>query len=148
MGSKNPPPDERVVYLALKNVFKGQDAQVRKSKTIAKLIKQHKQQDAVAHLLREHNFDVVCNLAGGLLSSEIFDSTLKAKVRFPELFDPSPTQSAEKEASEAEAARHEADAIRQATQLWPEAIRAEDKLQRVDEVSGECCLEPHCRSTT
>ncbi|KIM95471.1 hypothetical protein OIDMADRAFT_67125, partial [Oidiodendron maius Zn] len=66
MGNKNPPPDERVVFLALKNVFKGQDAE--------------------------------------------------AKIRFPELFDLSPTQSAEKEASEAEAARHEADAIALAVQ--------------------------------
>jgi hypothetical protein len=49
-----------------------------------------------------------------LLSQEIFSSTLKAKIRFPELFDLSPTQSSEKEASEAEAAKHEADAIQQA----------------------------------
>ncbi|KAJ3472652.1 hypothetical protein NLG97_g10817 [Lecanicillium saksenae] len=85
MGSKNPPPDERVVYLALKNIFKGQNAQVRKNKTVAKLIKHHKTQESVANLLREYNFDVVCGLASNLLSAEIFDSTLKAKVRFPEL---------------------------------------------------------------
>lgn len=111
MGKKNPPPDERVVFLALKNVFKGQDAEVRQSEAIRKLIKQYQEQEYVADLVREHNIDVVCNYARTLLCDGIFASTLKAKIRFPELFDLSPTQSAEKEASEAEAARHEADAI-------------------------------------
>lgn len=111
MVSKDPPPDERVVFLALKNVFKGQNAEVRQPKAIRKLIKEHQKLDTVAGLVREHNFDVVCNSARILLCDDIFASTLKAKIRFPELFDLSPTQSAEKEASEAEAARHEADAI-------------------------------------
>ncbi|KAJ6439200.1 protein kinase domain-containing protein [Purpureocillium lavendulum] len=116
MVSKNPPPDERVVYLALKNVFKGQNAEVRQSKAIRKLIKQHRSQEDVADLIREHNVEVVCNAARMLLCDEIFQSTLKAKIRFPELFDLSPTQSAEREVSEAEAARHEADAIEHAVQ--------------------------------
>lgn len=103
MANQNPPPDERVAYLALKNIFKGNNAQARKKKTVSKLITQHEAQESVANLLREHNFDIICNLAVSLLSAEIFESTLKAKVRFPELFDASPTQSAEKEASEAEA---------------------------------------------
>ena len=137
MGSKNPPPDERVVYLALKNILKGHNAQVRKSKAIAKLIKRHRTQESVANLLREYNFDIVCNLAANLLNAGIFDSTLKAKVRFPELFDPSPAQSAEKEASEAEAARYEADAIKAAIQTGSEELASVSKLQRVDEGSGE-----------
>jgi hypothetical protein len=41
MVNKNPPPDERVVYLALKNVFKGQNADIRNSKPIRKLIQKH-----------------------------------------------------------------------------------------------------------
>ncbi|KAJ3499420.1 hypothetical protein NLG97_g354 [Lecanicillium saksenae] len=135
MGSKNPPPDERVVYLALKNIFKGQNAQVRKNKTVAKLIKQYKTQESVANLLREYNFDVVCGLASNLLSAEIFDSTLKAKVRFPELFDSSSTQSAEKEASEAEAARYEAEAIRHALQLGSQVFQPVSRQQGGDEGS-------------
>lgn len=137
MGSKNPPPDERVVYLALKSIFKGQNAQVRKNKTVSKLIKQHKTQESVANLLREYNFDIVCGLASTLLSAEIFDSTLKAKVRFPELFDPSPTQSAEKEASEAEAARYEADVIRHALQLGSEELQSASTLHGVAEQRSE-----------
>lgn len=112
--SKNPPPDERVIYLALKNVFQGPNAKLRKRATIRKLIREANGQDDIADLLREHNPDVLCKLTQKLLSQNIFESTLNAKLRFPELFDTSPTQSAEDQASEAEAARHEADAIEQA----------------------------------
>ncbi|OCK80284.1 hypothetical protein K432DRAFT_434859 [Lepidopterella palustris CBS 459.81] len=73
MAKKNPP-DERVVYLALKNVFKGTYAEI-------------------------------------------------PKLRFPEVFDVSPAQSAEREASEAEAARNEANAIKDALQGHQDSTR-------------------------
>ena len=38
--SRNPPID-RVIYLALTNIFRGQDAQVRTAKKIRKLIQRH-----------------------------------------------------------------------------------------------------------
>jgi hypothetical protein len=115
--AKNPP-DERLVYLALKNVFKGPDAQLRIAKKIRKLIQKHLDDgDAeVSALVAEHNIDNVCNTAKALLQDEIFASTLKAKIRFPEVFEVSPAQSAERVASEAEAARSDADAIRDAAE--------------------------------
>ena len=114
MVNKNPPPDERVVYLAFKNVFKGQEAGIRQIKAVKKLVQENRQQENVAGLLDGHGLDVVCNSAKTLLNDEVFASTLKAKIRFPELFDLSPTQTAEREASEAEAARCEASAIENA----------------------------------
>lgn len=122
MANENPQPDERVVYLALKPVFKGQDAEMRKDKAVRKLIKKHETQKDVADLVREHKFEVICNTARTLLCEGIFASTLKAKIRFPELFDISPNQSAEREASEAEAARLEACDIENAVQGRREAI--------------------------
>ena len=116
MGNKIPPPDARVVYLALKNVFTAQMAEVRQPKVISKAIKNHEAQDPVADLLREHSFDMICTSARDLLQGGVFASTLKAKIRFPELFDLSPVQSAEKDASEAEAAKHEAEAVQHAVQ--------------------------------
>src|SRR6266536_4951135 len=115
--AKNPP-DERLVYLALKNVFKGPDAQLRNAKKIRKLIQKHLDNgDAeVRALVAEHNIDNVCNTAKALLQNEIFASTLRAKIRFPEVFEVSPAQSAERVASEAEAARSDADAIRDAAE--------------------------------
>ena len=62
-------------------------------------------------LIEAHNIDNVCNAAKTLLEQQIFESTLKAKIRFPEVFEVSPAQSAERAASEQEAARTEADAI-------------------------------------
>ena len=115
MGTKNPP-DERVVYLTLKNVFKGANAEVRQPKAIRKLIKKNQQQRDVADLIRAHNIETICTTARTLLTEQVFESTLKAKIRFPEVFDVSPTQSAEREASEAEAAKHEAIAIKDAVQ--------------------------------
>lgn len=114
MVPKNPPPDERVVYLALKHVFKGANAEVQMSKAINKLIKQHQKQEDVADLFQQHDFDVICNVARTLLADDIFASTIKAKARFPELFNLSPTQSAERAASENEAAKNEANAIEDA----------------------------------
>jgi hypothetical protein len=111
-------PDERLVYLAFTNVFKGPDAQLRIPKKIRKLIQ--KQLDdgdgQVRALVDEYNIDNVCNAAKALLQSEIFASTLNAKMRFPELFEVSPAQSAERVASEAEAARSDADAIKDAAE--------------------------------
>ena len=109
--AKNPP-DERLVYLALKDIFRGADAQLRRPKKVRELIQKHQRRTDVRNLIQEHNIDNVCNAAKVLLEQQVFESTLKAKIRFPEVFEVSPVQSAEREASEAEAAKTEAEAIR------------------------------------
>jgi hypothetical protein len=43
----------------------------------------------------------LAQVAKGLVEEQIFESTLKAKMRSPELVDVSPPQSADREASEA-----------------------------------------------
>lgn len=107
-------PDERLVYLACQHIFRGSNSQVRKLKTVKGLIEQNK--IALADILREYNVERTSNVAKKLLENRVFDSTLKAKIRFPELFDVSPTQSAEREASEAEAARDEANTVQKISQ--------------------------------
>lgn len=110
------PPDERTVYLAFKNVFQGIDAQTRTDKTIKKKMQKYGDcTEEIRALLQEHNLDNVRKSIKTLLEGDVFGSTLKAKMRFPELFDVSPAQSAERAASEAEAARTEADAMRDVT---------------------------------
>jgi hypothetical protein len=143
MGNKNPP-DERVVYLALKNVFKGPNAGVRQPKTIRKLINKSQDQGDVADLIKSHNIDTICNTTRVLLTEQIFESTLKAKIRFPEVFDVSPAQSAEREASEVEAAKNEANAIKDAVQGRQECFR--DAVGRLsDAESGEQAFFQHHR---
>jgi hypothetical protein len=124
------PPDERLVYLALKNIFKGADAQVRKAKKVRELIQKAQQNIDVRNLIREHSIDNVCNVAKALLEQQIFESTLKAKIRFPEVFEVSPAQSAERSASEAEAAKSEADAIR----IAAEGQKCSEPLERSQDV--------------
>lgn len=104
-------PDERLIYLACQHIFRGSNSQVRKLKAVKGLIKQNKL--ALADILREYDIDRTSSVAKKLLKSQVFDSTLKAKIRFPELFDVSLTQSAVREASEAEAARDEANTVRE-----------------------------------
>lgn len=108
------PPDERTVYLAFKDVFKGPDAQLRTSKAIKRRIRRHlDHNEEIKTLVQEYKITSVGNSAKTLLENDIFSSTLKAKIRFPELFDVSPAQSAGRAASEAEAARIDFEAIRE-----------------------------------
>ena len=104
-------PDERLIYLACQHIFRGTNSQVRKLKAVKGLIKQNKV--ALTDILREYDIDRTSAVAKKLLKSQVFDSTLNARNRFPELFDVSPTLSAEREASEKEAARDEANTVRE-----------------------------------
>lgn len=60
MGKKNPP-DERVVYLTLRKVFKGPNAGVQRPSVIRKLIIGNQQHEDIAALIRTHNIDILCN---------------------------------------------------------------------------------------
>jgi hypothetical protein len=132
-------PDERVVYLTLKNVFMGSVAEMRKLAAIRKVIQKERRQSEVESLVSAHGLDTICATARRLLLEGIFESTMRAKIRFPEVFDVSPTQSAEREASEAEAVRCEATAI---SQFVPETLVRDQSavqiLRDMDAASGEC----------
>lgn len=106
-------PDERLVYLACQHIFRGSNSLIRKRKTVKSLIQQN--QPALSDILQQYNIDRTCNVVKRLLEDEVFHSTLRAKIRFPEMFDVSPAQSAEREASEVEAARDEENAVRE---IW------------------------------
>ncbi len=105
-------PDKRLVYLALKKVFRGADVQLRRPKKIRERIQKRQNNIEIRDLLEAHYIDNVCNIAKALLGQQILESTIKAKIRFPEAFEVSPAQSAERSASEEEAARTEANAIK------------------------------------
>lgn len=105
-------PDERLVYLALRGVFLGPDAHLRNQKKVRDRIQKYKNNAEIKALLQQHSEESICSIAKLLLERQIFESSLKAKLCFPEVFDVSPAQSAEREASIAEATKSEADAIR------------------------------------
>jgi hypothetical protein len=107
-------PDERVVYLTFRNIFSGQDAHLRVLKKVQQRINTNASRDDVRRLIDEFQLDNVAHVAKTLLEAEVFESTLKAKIRFPEVFDVSPEQSAEREESEKAALRTEAEATNDA----------------------------------
>ncbi|GFF67334.1 hypothetical protein IFM62136_06919 [Aspergillus lentulus] len=129
-------PDERLVYLACQHIFRGSNSQVRKRKDVMSLLQQNK--PTLTDILREHNIDRMCNVAKRLLDDQVFHSTLRAKIRFPELFDVSPAQSAEREASEAEAARDEAKAVREISEReTPREVTIQSQVRPANEESYE-----------
>lgn len=78
--------DEKAVYLALKDVFQGDNALLRKKKKIRELILKHLNQAGVKNLIKAHNIENVSVVAKSLLERQIFLSKQKAKACFPEAF--------------------------------------------------------------
>lgn len=97
-------PDDLAVYVAFKSVFTGQAAQIRQLPAIQKLIDKHQEHPHVAQLLQQYTAPVIYQRIRRLLGDQIFESTLKAECRFPQLFEVSRSQSAERTVSEAESA--------------------------------------------
>jgi hypothetical protein len=106
--------DDRVVYLAFNSIFQGQDSQIRKLASIKRLVAKHQNQPQVAQLLEEYSSPVIYEKLQRLLIGQVFESTVKAETEFPELFEVSRAQSAERAISEAEAAAGHAKAVEEA----------------------------------
>ena len=101
-------PDQRLVYLHCSSIFSGANAHVRKAKKIAQLLGKHKA--SIKILTKEFTLPAVAAVAKELLEERIFESLPRAKLRYPELFQLSEMQEAERAASEAEVVRIEAEA--------------------------------------
>jgi hypothetical protein len=113
-------PDERLVYLALKGVLQGQDVHVRQEKKVRKIIQKQQNHADIKHLIQEYSINSLCQTAKALLKDQIFESTLKAKIRFPEVFEVTPNQTAERAMSEHEAAKNEDAVIQSVTDGQPD----------------------------
>jgi hypothetical protein len=106
--AKQRSPDERLVYLHCSSIFCGANALVRKGKKVSQLLEKHKA--SIKILTKEFTLPAIAAVAKELLEKRIFESLPLAKLRFPELFQLSLTQEAERAASEAEVIRVEAEA--------------------------------------
>ncbi|RYO93700.1 hypothetical protein DL762_000905 [Monosporascus cannonballus] len=103
------PVDKRRVYLASRGVFTGDKAHIRKLKTVRKVVEQHKA--SLRTLIHDLGEEKTIEAVRDLLERRIFESELRAKTEFPELFHSSPSQEIQREASEIDAARSAAEAI-------------------------------------
>ena len=108
-------PDQRLVYLHCRSIFHGTNAQLRQIKSIRRILETRRA--SIHFLTKDFSLDIIASVAKDLLQEGIFESTSKARLRFPEVFETTPAQKSERAASEAEAARSEALAIERATQL-------------------------------
>ena len=119
-------PDGTLVYLHCSSIFSGIDARVRKLEKISQLLEKHKA--SIKILTKEFTLSAIATVAKDLLEEQIFESIPRAKLRYPELFQPSETQEADREASEAEVIRIEAKAV-------------QDKVLTSDDDGGDECLD-------
>jgi hypothetical protein len=106
MGLDN---SRRQVYLLCRPIFSGNNAQVRKLKKVKELVEKSK--TSLRPLLEDIGEAKLVEILRNLLENRIFESELRAKVEFPDLFRPSPFRDAQREASEIDAARSTAEAL-------------------------------------
>lgn len=124
--AKQRSPDGRLVYLHCSSIFSGENAQIRRLKKVSQLLEKHKA--SIKILTKEFSLPAIAAIAKELLEKRIFESLTRAKLRYPELFQPSETQEAERAASEAEVVRIEAEA-------------AQDIVLTSDDERGDECLD-------
>ncbi|KAH9213623.1 hypothetical protein DL95DRAFT_447010 [Leptodontidium sp. 2 PMI_412] len=105
--------DRRRVFLAYRTVFTGPHVHIRKSKKVREVIEQH--QGSFQPLLRDFGFDKVVEIVKTLLDQRVFESELKAKIAFPELFQTSAARDVQRNESENDAARSVAEALEELT---------------------------------
>ncbi|KAI0377581.1 hypothetical protein F5Y04DRAFT_264163 [Hypomontagnella monticulosa] len=101
--------DKRRVYLACRAIFTGDKALLRRAKKVREEVE--KRQYALGSLTQDLGVEKVVEIARDLLERRVFESELKAKVEFPELFLSSLDQEVQREASEIDAARSTAEAL-------------------------------------
>ncbi len=66
-------------------------------------------------MIRDFGFDKVADIVKTLLDQRVFESELKAKIVFPELFQTSPARDIQRNESENDAARSVAEALEELT---------------------------------
>ncbi|OKL62443.1 hypothetical protein UA08_02580 [Talaromyces atroroseus] len=101
--------DIRRVYLACRPIFAGNNAFLRKTRKIRKLVSIH--QASLRPLLQDFAFEKVVDIIRTLLEKRIFQSDVEAKIEFPELSHSSPARDVQRAASENDAARSAAEAL-------------------------------------
>ncbi|KAJ5016903.1 N-acetyl-6-hydroxytryptophan oxidase ivoB [Colletotrichum sp. SAR 10_99] len=133
------------VYRTCRAIFSGDAALFRKPKKIKETLLQNR--GSLQHVFQEFDEVKLADIVKELLENRLFESDLRAKVEFPELFRTSPQQDAQREASEADAAKSVADCLGEIARFEEEEEIPEEKdlefLTRPlkDEVSIKAQLE-------
>jgi len=85
---------DRVVFQATREMFVGEKAKTRKVKGVKRCISEHPgDRSSVLQLVSQHGAGTVHQSILRLLSDKVYESNLIASQCFPDLFEPSVTQS-------------------------------------------------------
>jgi hypothetical protein len=101
--------DKRRVYLAYRTVFAGPNALLRKPKKVREVIEVR--QNVFRPLIKDFGLEKIIEIVIILLNGRIFQSELKAKIAFPELFRTTPSCDLQCAELENDAIRFEAEAL-------------------------------------
>ena len=128
---------QKDVFTHCRNALAGQNALIRRSKKIKEILDKHK--GSIKPLLQSHKIDKIAECAQFLLQNGIFESGLKAKIFFPELFETSSSRGVQRAESVSEAGRAEAEAF---AEIQPEAVNGLNglTLDDVPEGSSTCLV--------
>ncbi|KAI1407606.1 hypothetical protein F5Y13DRAFT_125314 [Hypoxylon sp. FL1857] len=118
--------DKRRVYLACRVIFAGDKAYLRRPKKVREEIE--KRPLALGSLTHDLGIEKVVEILRDLLERRVFESELKAKVEFPELFHSSPDQEVQREASEIDAARSTAEALEEIASAEHDSAESDDEF--------------------
>ena len=114
MPAVSKPERRRRIFLTARTVFTGVNAGLRQRKDITRCIADHGQ--TFQPLIQAFGRDVTANVITSLLENGIFESELKAKLAFPELYQVSKVRSLQHDVSEQDAARSENKALASVSQ--------------------------------
>ena len=101
--------NQKKVFLAYRAIFDGSNAQIRQAKAITKVVSQHPLPKK--SLLKSLGEKQIISTLKELLERKVFQSELKAKLAFPDLYTTSSAQQAQHNASEAHAAKSESEVL-------------------------------------
>ncbi|KAL8726082.1 MAG: hypothetical protein Q9181_006187 [Wetmoreana brouardii] len=103
------PERRRSIFMTARTVFAGANARIRDRKSIAAVVAD--QESTFQPLKKRFGKESVIGVLLSLLENDIFESELKAKLAFPELYQVSAARSLQHDLSEQHAARSEAEAL-------------------------------------
>jgi hypothetical protein len=101
--------EKRRVFLSYRALFSGDNANLRQSKKIRKLVR--KRSSSFGAIIKDYGSEKTVDILKALLEVRVFESSIQAKIAFPELFQVTPARDVQRATSENEAARSEAEAL-------------------------------------
>jgi hypothetical protein len=86
----NPSHPQKLVYLALKDIFDADPVPPSTLKTIRKKVEKYRDDVRLRSLVRDYGVDSIANMAKALMDDQVFQSVAKAQTRFPGVFTTTP----------------------------------------------------------